>query len=108
MGFTIDRGGETHGGAAVRSNGPVLPVSRRELNDETAIVVHFKIASNDLKLRQDLTSQITEALKPVRLASGHTIVPIITGEDVTMTEHDANAFAAQIVPHVLKRLGIPH
>lgn len=90
----------------IPANGPTLPFSRRELNDDTAVVVHFKIATDDLELRLALSQQISAALKGVRV-NGHSIVPIITDENVTMSSIDARAIAAHITPYVLQAAGLP-
>jgi hypothetical protein len=89
----------------VAANGPTLPFDRSELNGEAAVLVHFKIATDDRQLRSDVAQAIATALKPLRV-NGHQIVAVITSEDVTMSSLDARLLAAHITPIVLNAIGL--
>lgn len=100
--FEIDDGAVKR----VRESGPTLPFSRKDLNGEEALVVHFKVASLDKMRRLEIATAITEALRDVRV-HGCKIIPILTDENVEMSATDARALAAHVVPFAKQALGIP-
>lgn len=89
-------------------SGSRLPIfHRKDLKDGTAIVVQFKIASDDARLRQEMNDAITKALMPLRLSGGQYIVPLITSDGIDMSQAEIAKFTALMLPHIKKSLGIP-
>jgi hypothetical protein len=73
--------------------------------DEQKIVIHFKVMDRDPEVRQRVGKDIVEALRGI-VVGEYGLIPIITGEGMELSMLDAALLAKQVVPFVLKAMGM--
>jgi hypothetical protein len=87
-----------------RSGRATLPFNLTK-PDEQKIIVHFKILDPDPEVRQKVAQELTRAVKDIHIGD-YGLYAVISGENVEVTTADAAVLAKQVVPFVLKALGM--